>query len=372
MVGMLLKHCRLKLVILFLVLGALVVPTTKGFNSPDLSPIAQHHVAKLNSNMPYVAGFQVIADDLTLREHVNATAVTVSFPSTDTELWPSGSWLGGGMFVQGQDSLYRNVDYGFYMMLVLDASGNLFIDLGLHQTEEATLPIQSCKSNVVYAYTWQIAGIDRSTPITMVQSWNGSSFVDYSILISGHEEELTEVNVTGMPDCQNIIPTFYSGNVIIDPFPISRYINYFQFGVISSQALTDSHWQVNAKNPTLLRKTGWVLVDKAWLLEGDHSYLDHDLTWGGTAYNGVDVQYYQHSLQNPYELVFSYGGITSTAGRVLWDISHASSDANVPFTSQNQTLSELSRRFLPAIIAMLGTALILPFLLIRRRRKLRK
>jgi hypothetical protein len=148
-----LKCYKFALVILFFVLGALIVPRTKGFNSIDLSPIVEHHVAKLNSNMPYIAGFQVIADDLSLREHVNATAVMVSFPPIDTKLWPSGSWLGGGMFVQGQDSLYHNVDYGFYVILVLDASGRLFIDLGLHQTEEATLPIQSCMSTLIYAYT---------------------------------------------------------------------------------------------------------------------------------------------------------------------------------------------------------------------------
>jgi hypothetical protein len=96
----------------------------------------------------------------------------------------------------------------------------------------------------------------------LVQSRSGNGFVDYSISVSGHERELIEVNVIGMPNCQDMIPTFYAGNVIIDPFPFSRCINYFQFGIISSQAITDSHWKVDVKEPTILRKTDWVLVDK--------------------------------------------------------------------------------------------------------------
>ncbi len=195
---MLLRRCGLTLAILALVVSALAVSRVEGFVLFELNPTAEHHVAGLNSNMPYVAGFHVIADDLSLRETVNATAVTVSFPSTEPEFLPSGCWLGGGMFVQGQDHVFRNVDYGFYMMLVLDASGRLFIDLGLHQTEEATLPIQNPMSSLVYAYTWQLIGVDMSTPITLFQSWDGNGFVDYSMSVSGRDETLIAVNVVGI------------------------------------------------------------------------------------------------------------------------------------------------------------------------------
>jgi len=278
---MLLRRCGLTVAILTLIVSVLAVSRVEAFDLFELNSTAEHHVAKLNSDMPYIAGFQVIADDLSLRERVNATAVTISFLSTEPEFFPSDCWLGGGMFVQAQDSVFRNVDYGFYMMLVLDSSGGLFLDLGLHQTEEATLPMHMPMSTLVYAYTWQIRGIGRSTPITLLQTWENNSFVDYSISVSGNNETLIDVNVVGMPNCQNIIPKFYAGNVIIDPFPFSRYINYFQFGIISSQAITDTRWRVDVKEPKMLGQTGWTLVDKAWSLEGDHSYLDHDLMWGG-------------------------------------------------------------------------------------------
>jgi hypothetical protein len=367
----LLKRCWLTLLTLTVIVSSQAVSRAEGFDMFELNATIEHHIARLNSDMPYVAGFQVIADDLSLRETVNATAVTISFPSTEPEFFPSGCWIGGGMFVQAQDHVFRNVDYGFYMMLVLDASGKMFIDLGLHQTEEATLPTHTAMSSLVYAYTWQISGIDRSTPITLLQNWENNGLIDYSISVSGHDQTLIAVNVTGTPNCQNIIQRFYAGNVVIDPFPFSRYINYFQFGVGSSQAVTDTHWQVDLKEPKMLRQTGWTLVDKAWSLQGDHSYLDYDLMWGGTTYAGVDAKYYQHPLQNPYQIIFSYNGNTLAPGTVLWNIS-TNNTALTPFASESQPLTTFARRFLPAIIAMLGAAVLLTFLLARRNQRQRK
>jgi hypothetical protein len=364
----LLKRTGFFLAILIFASSSLIVSPTKGYDSFRLSPVTENHVAKLNSNMPYLAGFHVNANDLSLREQVNATAVTISFPSTDSEFFPSGSWLGGGMFVQAQDHVFINVDYGFYMMFVLDAAGRLFIDLGLHQTEEATAPNHACRSNIVYAYTWQITGIDSSTPVTLLQNWNNNGSVSYSVSALGQNRTLTTVNVVSMPNCQNIIKKFYAGNVVINAFPFSLYINYFQFGIISSQTLADPHWQVDVKEPKILRPSGWVSIDKAWLLEGDHSYLDSSLMWGGATYAGADVQYYHHPLQKPYEIIFYYDGQTLTPGKILWDVSSTSNSTTALYVGQNQSFTILARRALPIIITLFGLSFLAAFLLARRRR----
>jgi hypothetical protein len=361
-----LKRFELAIAMLALIVGGSVVFPAEGSDMFELNATSEHHVAGLNANMPYVAGFHVIADDLSLRENANATAVTISFPSTEPEFFPSGCWLGGGMFVQAQDHVLLNVDYGFYMMLVVNASGRLFVDLGLHQTEEATRPIQMPMSTLVYAYTWQILGVDISTPITLLQSWIGNGVVEYSLSASGHSEILKAVNVTGLPGCQNIIQRFYAGNVVVEPFPYSRYVNYFQFGVISNQAISETHWRVDVRDPEMLTETGWTIVGKAWSLEGDHSYLDHDLMWGGAHYPGVDAQYYEHSLQNPCEVIFSYDGHTLASGTVLWNVSCTNTTETGPFGSESQALTMSARRFLPIILAALGSVSVLAFLLARR------
>ncbi|GEM_PF-1532785 len=365
----LLKRCGHAATVLMLVVvvSALAVSRVKA-SDLILTFTSDNHVAGLNSNMPYVGGFDVMADNLTAHGTVRATAVTVSFPSTEPELLPSGCWLGGGMFVQSQDHVFNFVDYGFYMMLVLDASGRMFVDLGLHQTEEATVPIQTAMSSLVYAYTWQITGVDRSTPVTLLQSWDSNGSVDYSISVSGQVENLISVNVVGTLNCQNIIPEFYHGNVIIDPFPLSRIANYFQFGVISSQAIADNYWQVDLKEPKMLSQTGWTLVDRAWSLEGDHSYLDYSLMWGGAEYPGADAQYYQHPLQNPYEIIFSWDDHTLASGTVLWDVPSTNNTAATPIGSESQSLTVLAQHFLPPITTVLGLAVLLPFLSTKRRR----
>jgi len=355
--------------ILLLTVGSSSFPIGVIYGAPALVPVNEqneHHVVELNSKMPYIAGFHVNADDLSQRENVNATAVTVSFASTEPFYFPPDSWLGCGMFVQAQDHFFHNVDYGFYMMLVLNSSGSLFVDAGLHQTEEETLPIQTANSSLVYSYTWLIKNVDISTPIKLSQTWLNSNSVRYSISVSGFELVLGDCNVVAMPNCKNIIPKFYVGNVVIDQFPFSRYINYFQFGIVSNKVINDAHWQADIQNPMMLRNKGWAYVEKAWLLEGDHSFLDHDLMWGGTVYPGITVRPYLQQSQSLYEMTFRYTGNESANNMTIWNVP-SSGNAQAGYGTENQDLTVASRRLLPIIAVLLGGTMLIPFLLIRRK-----
>ena len=352
---------------LILVLSALVALPVEAADSFSVNSVIENHVAGLNSDMPYVAGFHVNAEDLSQREVVNATAITISFPSTDPAHFGSGNWLGGGMFVQGQDTHFRNVDYGFYMMLVLDASGRLFVDVGLHQTEEATAPIQTCRSNLVYAYTWQIIGINTSTPVILQQCWDNNATIHYSISALDHNQTLLAQHIPSQPNCQNIIPKFYAGNVVLDPFPLSKVVNYFQFGIISNRIIKSTRWRVYVKEPKMLRQTGWAIVDKAWTTQGDHSYLDNSLMWGGRTCPEVEVKNDSCSILKPYEAIFQYVGQKQTTGKVLWDMPNANNPTAL-YATQNQELTQTARHDLPAIIAAFGATITGPFLLVKRKR----
>jgi hypothetical protein len=314
----------------------LAISKAEGFASIELTPTESHHVAKLNSDQPYVAGFHVIAEDLRVLDSVDATAITVSFPSTETSHFPSASWLGAGMFVQAQDHFFRNVDYGFYTMLVVDAQSNLFIDLGLHQTRESTPPLHMPTSEIMYAYTWRMSGVDLATPVTLFARWTSDGFVHYSISASGNNVTLTSVNVAGLPNCENIIRDFFVGNWVVDQFPFSRYVDYFQFGVVSPEIIADTHWTVHLREPKMLKGTEWAPVSEAWSVEGAISYLDWDWKWGGAPYFGVDAQSYNDPLENPHEVVFLYNGRSLIPGRVLWE-NHYSS--NVDDTAATASLS---------------------------------
>lgn len=326
------------LLAIFLLVIQLVAFSNVKAASIEVVPTENHHVVELNSNQPYVAGFHVNTPDLnTITRGVIATAVTVSFPSTDTGYFPQSSWLGAGMFVQAQDSRYLHIDYGFYTTLVLDAAGILFIDVGLHQTREGRAPLHMPTEQLVYAYTWHISGIDSATPVTLYACWNSDGWVQYSASISGLNVTLTSINVASLPDCENIIRYFYAGNVLNMPFPFGCYVQYFQFGVVSSEPIADSHWSVDLKNPMFLKETEWNLVANAWSIQGDMSYLDGSWMWGGTPYQGVSAQYYQNPLENPYEIVFCYNGQTLRSGTVLWQFENSSTQTTA---ANSQTFSQ--------------------------------
>jgi hypothetical protein len=277
-----------------------------------------HHVAGVNSNQPYVAGCCVTSEGLMKYEIVNGAAVDVSYPSTDPAYFSAGSWLGAGMFLQAQDTRFLHVDYGFYMMLVIEASGGLFVDIGFHQTREGDMPLLMPSEELIYARTWQLSISDPATPVTLAMEWDENKTVNYSVGLGDQQIEFTSVRVASLSNCENIIPGFYSGNVIVGQFPMSRYVNYFQFGITSSSLMANSHWAALLQEPRTLSSGNWSLVDRAWSVQGDRSYIDQDWKWGGEPYIGVDAQYQMNSGQSSNRVLFFHSDQTLSTGTVLW------------------------------------------------------
>jgi hypothetical protein len=294
------------------------------FTSYTLTESENHHVARLNSNQPYVAGCCVASEDLMKYGTINGTAVEVSFPSTDSSYFPAGNWLGVGMFVQAQDTRFLHVDYGFYMMLVLDASGGLFVDIGLHQTREGAMPLVMPSEELLYARTWQLSGADRATPFTLIMEWDENETVNYSVRANAQSIEFASVHVPNLPNCENIIPRFYTGNVIVGQFPMSRYVHYFQFGITSPTEMANDHWSALVQEPRTLRLGEWSLVERAWSIQGDLSYLDQDWRWGGKLYAGVDARYHMNSHESPNQVLFFHSDQTLPTGTSLWEPVNAS------------------------------------------------
>jgi hypothetical protein len=309
-------------------------------NTVELTPSENNHVAELNSNQPYVAGYHVETSDLYTRERVNATAITVSFPSTDTSYFPSNGWLGAGMFVQGQDSELGYVDYAYYTMLVIDSSGNFFVDIGLHQTRGSIPPLQMPTEELSYAYTWKISGFDPATPATLTALWDTNGHLQYSFSTDNTNTTLKSIEVASLPNCESVISKFYAGTTFAaGSFPLGHYVYFFQFGVISNEIIRDNHWSAHLAKPRILRKIEWNNVETAFTIQGDISYLDEDWMWGGAPYEGVSAQYHQNPLRDPYEVVFSHTGHSLPSGTILWESTKTSDVAMVPPTVFNQPVS---------------------------------
>ena len=311
---------------LFLTMASFGFAGTRAADPVRLVPVDNHHLVEISSDQPYVAGFHVLSDDFRTYRMIDGATATVAFPSTNATSFPTGSWLGAGLFLQAQDHKYLFIDYGFYMIIALDFSGNLFVDVGLHQTMEGSLPIQQPDSRLVYAYTWQLLGIEPATPVTLIAQWNSEGLLNYSIRTEDTELFLMSIKVSELSDCENIMPQFYTGNVIGQQFPLGRYVDFFQFGVTGSEIIANNQWQVLLKNVKFLKQDAWVNLEKAWSIQGDISYLDQDATWGGAPYTGVDVQRFTTLNQDGDAIIFSYENRTLKPGTVLWDHSQASSN----------------------------------------------
>lgn len=312
----------LLLTAVLVIVALMEVADVKSADAFEVTPSEDHHIAELNSNQPYVAGFHVSTPDLNnVTRGSTATAITVSFPSTNPSSFPSSGWLGAGMFVQAMDSRYLHVDYGFYTILVLDASSNLFVDIGLHQTREDSLPLQMPTERLVYAYTWQVSGVDREAPVTLSAGWDPEGWVHYSVYALGYNATLPPVYVANMSECENIIRRFYAGNVRSYPFPLGCQVQFFQFGVVSAESIADPCWFADLKEPRFFKGQEWHIVDTAWSIEGDISYLDSSWMWGGIPYTGVSALYHQRPLDNMHEVVFFYDGQTLPYGTILWQSS---------------------------------------------------
>lgn len=340
------------LIALLIIIPLSAVPGAASTDTFELTPTETNHIVELNSDQPYVAGFHVNTPNLdNITRGVVTTTITVSFPSTDPHHFPPSSWLGAGMFVQAQDSRYLHIDYGFYTILVLDATGNMFIDVGLHQTREDSLPLHMPTEQLVYAYTWQISGIAHETPVTLCAGWDPDGWVHYSVHASGRNSTLPPINVASLPDCENIIRKFYAGNVRNLPFPFGCNVQYFQFGVVSSENIATPHWSVDLKDPRFYREQEWCPVDTAWSIEGDISYLDGSWMWGGLPYTGVSASYHGHPLDSLYEVIFFHNGQTLPYGTVLWHSRNEISSSNTEDSAVRHSPCEtLSRALLGAFI----------------------
>ncbi len=360
-----LRKSSLLLSLLIFLLMIAFVPVgeaQKTVNSFSLTKVETHHIAKLNSNQPYVAGYAAISPDLRTLKAISAARINVSFMDTDPSSFPSNTWLGAGLFLQGQDNHYVFVDYGFYMMLVLDSSGKLFLDIGLHQTRESSAPIQMPTSDLLYSYTWEISGLNPSATTTLGAQWDSEGYVHYWMFADGFNFTLPAIYVIGFPNCETMQRQFWSGNMRAGGFPFGHYVYYYQFGVISPTAIANSLWEVKLTEPLLMKKPegNWIPVDLAVTTQGDINYLDWDWMWGGKPYEGVSAKYYGNPFANPYEVEFYYNGQTISPGTVLWHYLSSPSETEATIKSAHTTDISQAERMR---IFTIGVAIILAVLI---------
>lgn len=271
---------------------------------------------------PYVGGYMNIMDSNPTYFTVQKVRITVSFPSTpNPSVIGPNNWLAAGMFLQGQDSVANYTDYGFYTVLVLDNAGGLYLDVGVWTDGENPIPPEHLWAITDFLRTWQITGVDRSSPITLTMYWDTapSKKVIYWYATIGGQDYYPQFNSFDMGAVRpNVIKGFYVGESTVGQYwywPWFWWAYYFQFGIMSPQYITQSGWQARLAHPQYFNNNVWNEVEQAWSVEGHSSQFDAAWTWGGADYSGVFT-----SIDSILPVVtFFYNGSTLGDDRVLWE-----------------------------------------------------
>lgn len=261
----------------------------------------------------YAAGWMEPLSTESEHWYVNGTRVTISFPNTpDPSAIGLGNWVAAGMFVEGMDGhgdFPTSRDWGYYAVLVLYYTGDLYLDVGMYRLEEWT----GGRSDILVR-TWHIGGVDHSTPITLTSMWLNGQYIDWFTTINqvDYDPPNSIFDMSGQDDPQ---PNFTVG--VHDLGSIAEWTTYhkcyyFQFGITSLYPLIQAGWRAKLSRPSYNENNEWYLVQKALSIGGENAFLDAVWKWGGVNYQGVSA------YSRPYEVTFYYSGDPIPDNIYLW------------------------------------------------------
>jgi hypothetical protein len=327
-----------------LMLAPVIVLLPKVVNAqPTFSPASTHHILTISwtfppgglgggTRYPYVGGFAYTADSTpTYLGGANKTRITVSFPYTNPSVIGTQNWLAAGLFVQDQGGV-DGEDYAFYSVVVLDNNGHLWLDIGEYVDHEVRViwiwwdPLHPIiippDASLEFTKTWEILGVDRSTPITLTMYWDpgGSKTVYWIATINGQDYSPQGNSFNVGVVHPTIHYGFYVGMSVIDtPFWI-WWCYYFQFGIMSPSAVTQGGWQAHLDEPSYFKDGSWHYLAAATSTKGSSAYFDTTWMWGGNDYPGVTIvsgwqTYGWHGYAN-----FVYTSTTEDDWTILWPL----------------------------------------------------
>lgn len=266
---------------------------------------------------PYVAGYMFT---LTSSESSYWTTqkveITACFPNTpDPSVIGSNNWLAAGMFLEGQDSATDHQDYGFYDVIVIDNTGNRYLDVGVWMDNEYPT---SLARTLLFSKSWLIQGSQNAVTLKMYWDPGSTKTIFWTIIISGQEYNPpgNSFDIGAARPNDNPIKGFYVGmaKMTFPPFLFMWWACFFQFGIISPHAITQGGWEADLLYPQYANTSSspWQNVATALSVEGPNAYLDYNWLWGEQEFSGVDIS------SGPNAMAFHYDGNTIGDDVPLW------------------------------------------------------
>lgn len=291
------KSLKICICLLVIVIGGLLPVIRPAACQPVFTPSSQSHIQNItwvygpwrgDPRYPYLGGYASIDSGYFQVDKVRAT---VNFPDTPNPSVIGGqdNWLACGIYSQAQGGVERE-DYAFYSAVVLDPNGNLWLDIGAWVDHEVIFPTDwppTC--NLDFHGTWQITGVDRSTPITLTMYWgNGTNKIVYWLVtMYGQDYPLEGASFDVGAVHPSIMKKFYVGEFHFFWPGYDVWCYYFQFGIMSPQKITQGGWRACLASPQYFKDGLWHDVDCAMSIQGGNSFFDVTWMWGGNTYDGI-------------------------------------------------------------------------------------
>ncbi|HYY91725.1 MAG TPA: hypothetical protein VE955_07030 [Candidatus Dormibacteraeota bacterium] len=283
---------------------------------PTISPVPANLVLG-QSIYPYVAGYYN-----STQYRICCLEVGVSFAKADLGLLSPDNFLMAGMGVQSPNCCVDGWDLGWRADVFLMPDGSLIVSGSTWGT---------CDGNAnCGGYFWQqlryhaqatVNTQNVSTLVHLRMMWEPVSINGQTLYQANWYYNTTSVPWTRfggfLPDFREG-PYFDIGLVGGITSNIPQDIAYFsQFGVASKFPV--SGWKVLLLYPSFQYQGTWRMMERANVVQGDHSYWKVMYRWGGEPYQGVTVEASStNSSLAPGIAEFVYNGVTARELAALW------------------------------------------------------
>ncbi len=286
--------------VLVLCLLVLFFPTpVKGQNSPlieECESMLEVWVEGNHSSQPYVGCYMTtnyLGEDQTVGD-ASAVHVTVSFDGTDTSVIQNDNWLMAGIATQGPDSVHGDcyaIDWGYtFSLWVAPYLSQPYFHATVFQGHEWIHCLPGYAKSI-YSWNTYVPSLTIDSSVTLTMQWTDET-LDYYAEVDGTTWLLNQYTPN-----ETAIHCFKTGiqGRKWGPLPLPNTVKFLQFfGAWSEYDIGCVGWESELSAPGYIKlgDSSWTDVSFAYSTDGENSYWDNTLGWGGDCYENVDANYY--------------------------------------------------------------------------------
>jgi hypothetical protein len=223
--------------------------------------------------------------------NAKAVRVTVSLSGTDESVIQNDNWLSAGITAQGPDSVHGGcnaIDWGYTFSLWYAPwmHPDPFVHAEVFEGHE-WVNCHPGYSKCIYCWNKAVPGLTASSSATLSMEWTEDT-LDYYVKVGGTRYLMT--SYTPNETAKHYFTTGTKPREWWDGAPLGNTCKFLQFhGAWSDYNIGEVGWHSHLSWPGFIKKGGssWTDVSFVYSTDGDNSYMDNTIGWGGDPYENV-------------------------------------------------------------------------------------